>query len=568
MKRKIMTILMSMALCLTVSQGVFATAEMPAEIPIDAEYPESLTEEACEAVEYPGEECLENVENPVYPEDESFDKADDPMDADVQDLFENPESGITGQDAPQISESFPDEELVGAAQSYTFTVNYGQTEARSMLSMVNSFRTGSDAWYWAENNTTKKYCKGLSKLTYDYQLEKVAMLRAVEVAISFGHTRPDSTVCFTAYNEQGYTSYGYAGENIAVGKVTAKEAYTTWREDNDKYSGQGHRRTMLSADFNRIGIGHVVYGGVHYWVQEFASSNSTITKTDAKDSSASVNVRIDDKNITSLKIQSYASSIELTENESKALPTVSISLSVSGHRGNALSAKARCNWSVSNTSIAKISGNNLLGVSQGSTSLKTTVNGKNITIPVTVKPWKGFSDVQDQSHPYYKAIYWAANAGITKGYSDGTFGIDKSCTRGEMMMFLWRYTGKPEPKSVSASPFKDVPKSHTFYKAILWGSQKGITKGYPDGNFGIDRNVSRGECMMFLWRVKGKPAPKSVSASPFKDVPKNHAFYNAILWGSQKHITNGYTTGPNAGNFGINDDCTRGQIVTFLYRAK
>ena len=179
----------------------------------------------------------------------------------------------------------------------------------------------------------------------------------------------------------------------------------------------------------------------------------------------------------------------------------------------------------------------------------------------------GFSDVQDKSHPYYNAIYWAADEGITKGYSDGTFGINRSCTRGEMMMFLWRFAGKPEPKKVSKSPFNDVPKTHTFYKPILWGYQEGITKGYSDGSFGIKRNVSRGEAMMFLWRLKGKPAPKAVSKIPFKDVPTSHAFYKAILWGSQKNITKGYTSGPKKGNFGINDNCTRGQIVTFLYRA-
>ena len=183
------------------------------------------------------------------------------------------------------------------------------------------------------------------------------------------------------------------------------------------------------------------------------------------------------------------------------------------------------------------------------------------------KTHKRFSDVLDPLHPYFKAIYWAANAGITKGYSDGTFGINRNCTRGEMMMFLWRYAGTPEPKAVSKSPFKDVPKTHTFYKAILWGSQKGITKGYSDGTFGINRNVSRGECMMFLWRLKGKPEPKAVSVSPFKDVPKTHTFYKAILWGYQKKVTTGYTSGDKKGTFGINENCTRGQIVTFLYRA-
>lgn len=184
--------------------------------------------------------------------------------------------------------------------------------------------------------------------------------------------------------------------------------------------------------------------------------------------------------------------------------------------------------------------------------------------PATIR----FSDVQNSSHAYYKAIYWAADTGITKGYPDGTFGINRSCTRGEMIMFLWRFAGKPLPKAVWTSPFKDAPMSHTFFKAILWAYQKGITKGYSDGTFGVNRNVSRGEAMMFLWRLKGKPAPKTAAVSPFRDVLKTHVFYKAILWGYQKKVTTGYTSGKKKGKFGINENCTRGQIVTFLYRAK
>ena len=179
-----------------------------------------------------------------------------------------------------------------------------------------------------------------------------------------------------------------------------------------------------------------------------------------------------------------------------------------------------------------------------------------------------FIDVRDPSHPFYNAIYWAVDKGITKGYPDGTFGINKSCSRGEMVMFLWRYAGQPLPKNILKSPFKDVPSSHAFYKAILWAYQNGITKGYPDGTFGINRNVTRGESMMFLWRLKGKPEPLPALKSPFIDVPETHAFYKAILWGYQNKITTGYTTGKKIGTFGINENCTRGQIVTFLYRAR
>ena len=179
-------------------------------------------------------------------------------------------------------------------------------------------------------------------------------------------------------------------------------------------------------------------------------------------------------------------------------------------------------------------------------------------------PYLLFTDVQDPSNPYYKAIYWAAANGITKGYSDNTFGINKTCTRGEAVMFLWRLMGKPEPKAQAKSPFSDVSKTHAFYKAILWASQKGITKGFGDGTFGINKKCTRGQIMMFIWRAKGKPAPKTVTKSPFKDVPKTHVFYNAILWGSQKGVTKGF----DDGTFGVDKNCTRGQIVTFLYRIK
>ena len=175
-----------------------------------------------------------------------------------------------------------------------------------------------------------------------------------------------------------------------------------------------------------------------------------------------------------------------------------------------------------------------------------------------------FKDVRDQSNPYYTAIYWAADKGITKGYSDGTFGINKSCTRGEAVMFIWRMAGQPAPKSASKSPFKDVPTSHTFYKAILWASQKGITTGYSDKTFRPKDTCTRGQIMTFILRYKGKPAPKTVSSSPFKDVPKTHTYYKAILWGSQKGVTKGF----DDGTFGINKNCSRGQIVTFLYRIR
>ena len=223
--------------------------------------------------------------------------------------------------------------------------------------------------------------------------------------------------------------------------------------------------------------------------------------------------------------------------------------------------------------------------SSGKAYSKLPVLAKSIVLGITAKVAKDyvaahainkptgikFKDVLDPKHPYYTAIYWAAEKGITKGYSDGTFGINKPCTRGHAVMFLWRMAGCPAPKNAAKSPFSDVPKTHTYYKAILWAQQKGITTGYTSGakkgRFGVNETCTRGQIMTFIWRYKGRPAPKN-TVCPFRDVPKTHTYYKAILWGSQKKITNGYTSGPKKGTFGLNDSCTRGMIVKFLYNIR
>ncbi len=174
---------------------------------------------------------------------------------------------------------------------------------------------------------------------------------------------------------------------------------------------------------------------------------------------------------------------------------------------------------------------------------------------------KVFSDVLDPSHPYYNAIYWAADKGIAGGYSDGTFGIDRACTRAEAIRFLWCFAGKPEPKQTPALSFRDVPKYGAFYKPILWAYQTGIAGGYSDGTFRMNEACTRGHIMMFIWKYLRKPVPAMSSASPFCDVPKQHIYYRAILYGYQKKITKGFADG----TFGVDKNCTRGQIVKFLH---
>ncbi len=145
--------------------------------------------------------------------------------------------------------------------------DYDYEAARSMLAYINDFRTGDNAWYWESDDTTKTYATGLSALAYDYDLEAVAMLRASEISIRFSHTRPDGSKWSTAFPSGNYSR----GENIATGYRTAASAFDGFREENEPYAGQGHRRNMLRSEFTRVGIGAVKVNGIMYWAQAFAS---------------------------------------------------------------------------------------------------------------------------------------------------------------------------------------------------------------------------------------------------------------------------------------------------------
>ena len=178
----------------------------------------------------------------------------------------------------------------------------------------------------------------------------------------------------------------------------------------------------------------------------------------------------------------------------------------------------------------------------------------------SVVPRSPFSDVKSMNEPYYVGICWAGNSGVSGGFADGTFRSAKTCSRGEAMMFIWKMMGKPAPKYVSRSPFRDVSKNHMYYRAVLWGWQKGVTKGYSDGTFGVNKSCTRGQVMRFLWNLKGRPAV--TGRSPFADITSAHPYYKAVVWGARTGITTGYSDG----TFGTDKLCTRGQIVTFLYR--
>lgn len=171
-----------------------------------------------------------------------------------------------------------------------------------------------------------------------------------------------------------------------------------------------------------------------------------------------------------------------------------------------------------------------------------------------------FVDVKKKDF-FYDATLWAVSTGITTGTSKTTFSPKDPCTRGQVVTFLWRAAGSPEPKS-SRMPFTDVGSKAFYRKAVLWAVEQGITSGTSATTFGPNETCTRAQIATFLWRAKGKPAPTS-SSMPFQDVPTKNFAYKAILWAVENKIT----TGTSKTTFGPSEACIRGQIVTFLYRA-
>lgn len=168
-----------------------------------------------------------------------------------------------------------------------------------------------------------------------------------------------------------------------------------------------------------------------------------------------------------------------------------------------------------------------------------------------------FRDVSTDAY-YYEAVKWAQKKGITGGIGDGLFGPNQPCTRAQIVTFLWRAAGSPEPKAMSS--FADVSTDAYYAKAVAWAVENGITTGTGDGKFSPDATCTRAQSVTFLFRAIGKLVD---SKAEFSDVLTDSYYANAVAWA----VENGVTNGIGDGLFGPDNSCTRAQIVTFLFRA-
>ena len=319
----------------------------------------------------------------------------------------------------------------GDPASFTVQMNvkYDQTSARNMLSLINDFRTGDEAYYWNSDNTELVYVSGLGKLTYSSTLEEAAMLRAAELILSYNHLRPNNTRMVTILPYP-------AGENIAYGYnwyTSYSQMFDGWKEDDEDYSGQGHRRNMLNPNFTSIGIAHVIYNNnYHFWVQLLGTTQDS--GGTAFNGTKSVEIEVEKSRISSVSNYTVSpTSISVNAGSSNNLPTVNANLQLSDGKFTH-NFPIPGTWTSANTSVAKIANSKVTGVSAGSTSISTTIYGTTKTVPVTVT---GSSVTPLGTLTISQGSVLGTNAGITlttardkaaSGYKVSVYDVDAKTT--------------------------------------------------------------------------------------------------------------------------------------------
>ena len=211
-------------------------------------------------------------------------------------------------------------------------------------------------------------------------------------------------------------------------------------------------------------------------------------------------------------------------------------------------------------SVTDKNGNDLKLTDKGNGKYTFTMPTSKVEIKVTFMEDNSvlnfFYDVPNDAY-YYEAVKWAAENGITGGVGNSLFAPNQPCTRAQIVTFLWRAAGSPEPKNMSN--FSDVPADSYYAKAVAWAVENGITTGTGDGKFSPDATCTRAQSVTFLFRASKASAN---GAPAFSDVVATAYYAEAVKWATDNGITNGI--GDNL--FGSDNDCTRAQIVTFLYR--
>lgn len=339
----------------------------------------------------------------------------------------------------------------------------------------------------------ERMTNGLDPLTATPELQAACDVREKELNTLFDHTRPDGRDCFSVLNEAG-VPYMTAGENIAAGQTSPYEVMDDWM------NSPGHRGNILEEEFSHIGIGcagRSYYG--YNWVQMFTGHGYNCYPGGELDLGEELLVIPAGTEIEELML--YIA-VGTYEDEMCYLP-------LSSEYFNGVNT-------------------NRLG------SQKATISFLGYT--GTLDVYVTFNDISESDY-FYDPVIWAVENGITTGTSATTFSPDQFCTRGQSMALIWRAAGCESPENGKA-PFSDVGESMYYHRAVLWAVENGITTGTSATTFSPDATCTRAQIVSFLWRCYGQPEPET-DRNPFKDVKETDYYYKAVLWAVENGITTG-----------------------------
>lgn len=278
------------------------------------------------------------------------------------------------------------------SEEITFDVTFYQTDARSGLKLINDLRASEDAWYWGPDGE-KVVCENLQPYTYDYNLEQIAMQRAVEAAIwfNFDHRRPDGSSCVTCT----YNGTETGGENLANAYLNTEGAFVAWCENDKKWPNQGHRIPMIADYFSCVGIARVKVNGWNFYAIEFGKTNSGAPATQAYDGVAKRTVTISEP----LKIFNGYAVWENTEAVTYLgemdLPVPTVTLGLSETRGNGIAAEElggfTYEWKSNTPSVAVVKDGKLVSTGVGLAELTLTISScgdtKTNTMHIGISPY-------------------------------------------------------------------------------------------------------------------------------------------------------------------------------------
>ena len=374
-----------------------------------------------------------------------------------------------------------------------------------------------------------------------------------------------------------YTDESVAALNTAVDGVVRGKAFVSQANVN------------AMAQVIEDAIAALQYKGADYTkVDEAIAKANRLNKDNYKDFSAveaAVNAVVRDKNITEQsEVDAMAKAIEdaiaaLEQKPSSGgddnAPTYAIEVDkdirngeVTANRRYAergdtvtITVKPDDGFKLDELTVIDKNGNELKLIDKGNGKYTFKMPAGKVTVSATFAAEKTaadyFADVPANSY-YADAVLWAAKNGITGGIGNGLFGPNQPCTRAQIVTFLWRAAGSPEPKAMSS--FADVSTDAYYAKAVAWAVENGITTGTGDGKFSPDATCTRAQSVTFLYRALGT-APTTVNG--FTDVTADAFYADAVAWAVESGVTNG----TSASTFSPNNGCTRAQIVTFLFRA-